>query len=49
MADKIENAKEVLIYYITRLSLAAFMKAIAIFIQLYYPSYVAVFVQLHLQ
>ena len=47
MADKIENTKEVLIYCGTRLSIAAFMRIIAIFIQLQYPSYVASYIIHH--
>ena len=34
MADKIENSKEVLTYYSTSLSIAAFKKIVAIFFQL---------------
>ena len=34
IADKIENTNEVLIYCSTRLSAAAFMKIVAVFIQL---------------
>ena len=47
IADKIENTKEVLTYCSTSLSMAAFVKIVAIFIQLYYPSYVAIFVYLY--
>ena len=39
-----ENTKEVLIYCSTCLSIAAFMKIVAIFIQLQYPSYVAILI-----
>ena len=49
ITNKIENTKEVLIYCSTRLSLGALVEIVAIFIQLYYTSYVGVFVQLHLQ
>ena len=53
MANKIENTKEVLIYCSPRLSLAAFMKIVAIVaivpVILSITSYVAVFVQLHLR
>ena len=44
-----ENTKEVLIYCSTRLSTAAFMKIVAKSIQLYNPSYFAVFAHLYLQ